>query len=88
MKRKVMKRSSLQLHTDLIAAFTLISGHALAMAGKTARINDKSDPIIRTCDAMLARLGAPVAKPVATRADGLDIGQGDGCESGKCTVPR
>lgn len=79
----------------LITAFGIIRGHALEMAGKTARVYDKTDPIVRTCESMLAQLGAPVEKPAEPRRAGDlpgpaedDFGQGDGCEGGKCAVPK
>lgn len=74
---------------DLIAAFQTIHEHAVAMAGKTAAINDKTIPIRATCAAMLARLGVAIgAHAKSTSLDPLDIGQGEGCEGGKCAVPE
>lgn len=71
-----------------IEAFNSIRAHAQSMAGRTPLIYDKTDPIIRTCEAMLADLDAPVERPLVPPArDALDIGQGEGCEGGKCAVP-
>jgi hypothetical protein len=74
-----------------VKAFKLIHGHALAMRGKTASIYDKTDPILRTCEAMLTQLGAPLQKLAEAHHAGdfasEDIGQGEGCEGGKCKLP-
>lgn len=82
------------LQHELISGLCQIRAHAEEMRGKTAMIYDKSSPIIAMADELLRRLGA---SPVRSRdiqthtvtgweAAALreDIGQGEGCEGGKC----
>lgn len=88
--RRAVRDAAIDWNRELIGAFTAIYEHAGVMAGKTAAINDRSSPIRATCATMLARLGAPIVKPPHVKHGGEidDIGQGEGCEGGKCVVRR
>lgn len=92
MKKKTKKtthaRAARVPRSEVIEALRLIRGHAQAMAGKVAHINDKTGPILYTCESMLTRLGVPIENVAARDVNSLDIGQGEGCEGGKCAVPR
>lgn len=91
MKKKTKKmtpaRAAHVKRSEMIEALHLIRGHAQAMVGKVAHINDKTGPILYTCESMLTRLGVSIENAAARDVNPLDIGQGEGCEGSKCAVP-
>ncbi len=87
------KRSRLDVDPMAVHVRYLIAEHvrhmrilALGMSGKMASINDKTSVIVRNADSVLALLGFKVEQVGQSKVDSDDIGQGEGCEGGKCEI--
>lgn len=72
-------------------ALDAIVAHATEMGENVASIYDKQEPIRTLCNVLLGELSLPLNR---TRQEIIashvkdDIGQGEGCEGGKCTLPE